>query len=140
VNAPDEPRLRSGALQRYLAESVWIPTALLPRARLRWSPIDETHARATLSDAETVATLEFEFGPGGEIVSCYSPSRERAVPGRPGQYERLPWGGRYRRYEERGGMRVPLEAEVYWVVKGKEQPYYRGNNLRLEYEFEPVRE
>jgi hypothetical protein len=28
-------------------------------------------------------------------------------------------------------MRVPLESEVYWVVNGKEQPYYRGRNIEI---------
>ena len=31
-------------------------------------------------------------------------------------------------------MRIPLESEVYWVVNGKEQPYYRGRNLAIAYE------
>ena len=135
VEAADEPHLRAGALQRYLAESVWFPTALLPRKRLRWTPIDDGHARATLTDGETAATLEFEFDPDGEIVGCYTPDRQRTAPDEPGGYETLPWGGRYRRYEERGGIRVPLESEVFWVVDGKEQPYYRGRNLRFEYDF-----
>ena len=135
VEAADGPPLGAGALQRYLAESVWFPTALLPSDRLRWSAIDETHARATLSDGETAVALEFEFGPGGEIAGCYTAGRQRAASGVPGRYDPMPWGGRYRRYEERVGMRVPLESEVYWVVDGKEQPYYRGRNLRIEYDF-----
>jgi hypothetical protein len=32
-------------------------------------------------------------------------------------------------------MWVPLESEVYWVVDGREQPYYRGRNVRVEYDF-----
>ena len=140
VDAADDPQLRTGALQRYLAESVWFPTALLPRDRLHWSPIDEAHARATLIDGETSATLEFEFGPNDEIVGCYTPDRPRALSRASGHYVKLPWGGRYRRYDKRGGVRVPLEAEVYWVVDGKEQPYYRGRNLRVEYDFAQERQ
>ena len=97
--------------------------------------MDETHARATLTDGETTATLEFEFGTGGEIVGCYTPARPRAIPESPGHYVVLPWGGRYRTYQERVGVRVPFESEVFWVVDGEEQPYYRGRNLRIEYDF-----
>lgn len=135
VEGTDGPELRAGALQRYLAESVWLPTALLPGERVSWSPIDDSHARATLTDGETSVALEFEFGPEGEIVAVYTPGRQRAESGEPGGYVMLPWGGRYHRYEERGGMRVPLESEVYWVVGGREQPYYRGRNVRVEYFF-----
>jgi hypothetical protein len=135
VQGADDTQLRTGALLRYLAESVWFPTALLPRDWLRWIPIDGSHARATLIDGETSATLDFEFGPNDEIIGCYTQDRPRPASSPRSGYVTLPWGGRYRRYDERGGVRVPLEAEVYWVVEGKEQPYYRGRNLRIEYDF-----
>jgi hypothetical protein len=132
ATAADGPELRSGALQRYLAEAVWFPTALLPSDRLAWSAIDASHARATLKDGDVTVSLDFEFGVGGEIVGVSTPSRARAL-GK-GRYTHLPWGGRYLRYEERGGMRVPLASEVYWVVNGEEQPYYRGRNLEIVYD------
>jgi hypothetical protein len=132
ASAADSPELRAGALQRYLAESVWFPSALLPSARLSWNAIDASHARATLTDGEATVSLDFEFSPGGEIVGVSTASRARAA-GK-GRYTYLPWGGRYQRYEERGGMRVPLESEVYWIVDGKEQPYYRGRNIEVAYE------
>jgi hypothetical protein len=135
VEAADEPGLRAGALQRYLAESVWFPTALLPGQGLVWSPIDESHARATLTDGETSVALDFEFGPGGEIVGSSTPGRLRAVPGQQGRYRELPWGGRYGGYEKCEGIGVPLEAEVYWVVEGREQPYYRGRNVRVDFDY-----
>lgn len=134
VDESDREELRAGALQRYLAESVWFPTALLPREGLTWNPLDDTHARATLTDASTSVSLDFEFGPGGEIVGAYTAGRLRSVAGEKGRYEQLAWGGRYRGYEERDGMRVPTEAEVYWVVQGREQPYYRGRNLDIAFE------
>lgn len=133
VKAGDGPELRAGALQRYLAESLWFPTALLPREGLEWSPLDESHARATLSHRGTSVSLEFEFGPTGEITSSYAPGRHRAAGGK-GEYVTLPWGGRYAGYRECGGVRVPMNAEVYWVVGGREQPYYRGRNLSIEYD------
>ncbi len=135
VDAADDPGLRAGALQRYLAESVWFPTALLPRQGLVWSPIDESRARATLTDGETSVSLDFEFGPGGEIVGCYTAGRLRAVPGQDGRYDEVPWGGRYRSYERLQGIRVPVESEVYWVVEGREQPYYRGRNVRVDFDY-----
>ncbi len=136
VDAEDAPSLRAGALHRFLAEAVWLPTALLPGRGVSWTAMDDSRARATLSHAGTTVALEFEFAPGGEIVACYAPARVRAVPGRKGQYGAAPWGGRYRCYEEHAGMRVPTAAEVYWVLEGREQPYYRGCNVSLDYRLE----
>jgi hypothetical protein len=135
VNAADTAELRAGALQRYLAEAVWLPTALLPGGRVTWTALNGRVARATLADGETTVSLEFEFGPDGEIVAARTPARNRAVPGKPGEYILAPWGGRFARYEEHGGMLVPTESEVYWVIEGREQPYYRGRNLDHEYGF-----
>jgi hypothetical protein len=135
VDESDGEELRAGSLLRYLAESVWFPTALLPRESLTWSAVDDTHARATLTDGGTSVSLDFEFGDGGEILGAYTAGRLRSIPGEKGRYERLPWGGRYRRYEEHDGIRVPGEAEVYWVVQGREQPYYRGRNVDVVFEY-----
>jgi hypothetical protein len=135
VNESDGAELRAGSLQRYLAESVWFPTMLLPQSGVRWSPIDDSHARAALSEGETTVTLDFEIGPDGQILSAYSAGRLRSDPANKGSYLRLPWGGRYRRYEEHSGMLVPVESQVYWIVNGREQPYYRGRNSRFEYQF-----
>lgn len=49
VTAEGTPTLASGALQRYLGEAAWFPTALLARSGVTWTAIDDTHARATLS-------------------------------------------------------------------------------------------
>jgi hypothetical protein len=135
VNERDSPDLRAGALQRYLAESVWFPTALLPESGVRWSGIDDTHARAALTEGAITVSLDFEFGDDGRILSVYTQGRRRADPGNKGGYLTLPWGGRYRGYREREGMQVPSESEVYWIVEGWEQPYYRGRNDRVEYHF-----
>jgi hypothetical protein len=137
VNAADDRRLRAGALQRFLAEAVWLPTVLLPGPGLAWAPIDDTHARVTLMDSSISVSLEFEFGRDGEVIAARTPSRMRALPGRRGEFAPTPWGGRYSRYEEHGGMLVPTEAEVYWVIDDRETPYYRGRNERLEYEMGP---
>jgi hypothetical protein len=95
--------------------------------------VDDTHARATVTDGTTAVSLEFEFAGEGEIVAVRTPARLRA--GKDGSYLPAPWGGRYRRYEEHGRMRLPAEAEVYWVLDGREEPYYRGRNESVAYTF-----
>jgi hypothetical protein len=135
VSVVDEYRkaeLNTGALQRYLAEAVWFPTALLPSQRITWSPIAHNKALATLTDAGTTVSLEFHFNAVGEITGVSTSGRYRAVDGK---FELTPWVGHFRHYEERGGMRIPVEGEVQWQLPTGAFPYWRGRLVTVEYDF-----
>ena len=132
MNERDRHELDEGALQRYLAEAVFFPTALLPQAGVTWTAIDDTHAGASLTDGATTARLDFEFSASGEIVSVSTKRRYRIDKGR---YVAAPWGGRYSRYETHEGMRVPTEANVYWIVAGRESSYIAMHVVQASYEF-----
>lgn len=125
-------RLAAGELQRYLAEAVWLPTALLPREHLQWSAIDETHAKAALTDAGVTVSLEFEFGERGEIVGVYTPARYRRVGG---EYKLFPWRGRFRNYRPFGGMMIPTGGDVEWLLPAGNLPYWRGKLTEAEFRF-----
>jgi hypothetical protein len=131
VNAQGGRELAAGALQRYLAESVWFPTALLPRKGLAWEPIDDSSARATLTDSGVSVSLDFRFGGEGEILGTYTPARYRDVNGEP---EPTPWAGSFRSYARVGGVRVPREGEVAWLLPEGRFSYWRGEIVRIEYE------
>jgi hypothetical protein len=106
----------AGALHRYLAEAVWLPTALLPSRGVTWSAIDERHARATITAGDTTVSLDFTFGADGLVQSVFTPARMRDVDGRAIP---TPWQGRFARYEERDGMKIPIEGEVEWLLPEK---------------------
>lgn len=88
--------LNSGALHRYLAESVWFPTNLLPQSGVMWSPINAHSAMATITDRGTTVSLEFRFNEVGEIISIYSPGRFGNFDG---EYKQVPWEGHFRDYQ-----------------------------------------
>jgi hypothetical protein len=124
--------LAEGELMRYLAEAPWYPTALLPSQGVRWEAVDETSAKATLRDGDVAATLLFRFDADGLVASVAAEARGRTLQGK---VVPTPWKGRWWNYEERGGMRVPTEGEVAWVLPGGAKPYWRGRIGRLAYEF-----
>jgi hypothetical protein len=125
------PGIAAGALQRYLAEAVWYPTALLPSQGVAWSAIDGSSARATLSLAGVTVSLDFRFGNDGLMQSIYAADRPRNVDGRDVP---TPWRGRCFEYEERGGMRIPVRCEVEWILPGGPQTYWRGRITEVSYE------
>ncbi len=126
------PELARGELLRYLAEAMWYPTALLPSQGVHWEPLDDTSARATLSDGGTTVSLDFHFAADGLIESSRAVSRSRTLGG---VVMESPWGGRGWRYELKDGMRIPMAGEVAWLTPEGAYPYWRGEIASLRYEF-----
>lgn len=130
---PASDELAFGELMRFLAESPWYPTVLLPSPFLKWEPVDGSHARATLTDGRTSVTLEFVFGPDGLVEKVRAKSRPRTAGKRT---EDCPWEGRFWKYERHQGMLIPTEGEVSWILPGGTLPYWRGRIEGVEYSFE----
>lgn len=132
VDQEGTPELAAGALHRYLAESAWFPTALLPRDGLTWEAVDDSTARVTLTDAGIGVTLQTHFGPSGEIVRVEA-ERYRDVAG---VGVLTPFVGHFRAYREIHGMQIPMEGEVEWILPEGRFSYWRGQVERLEYRVE----
>ena len=126
------PEMAEGELMRFFAEAAWYPSALLPGQGVRWAAIDARSARATLVDGPTSITLTFRFGEDGTIETVRADSRGRTVDGR---VVPTPWQGRFWNYQSRGGIRVPLDGEVAWLLPEGEKPYWRGRITDIAYEF-----
>ena len=123
------PEIAAGALVRYLAEAAWLPTALLPYEGVKWTPIDQSSARVSLTDGPTSVWLDVLFGKNGEIDTV-STVRPRDVKGTP---VLTPWMGHFHDYEAKDGMIIPLAAEVEWIVSGERVPYWRGEIIEASY-------
>lgn len=132
VDPPRSPALNEGELLRYLGEAPLYPTALLPAMGVRWTPVDDRSARATLTDGDTTVSLVFHFNDRDEVerVSGWRPFL------RPdGASESRPWTGRWGDYARHGGLWVPTRGEVAWGPPGRERAYWTGRIERLDYEF-----
>lgn len=132
ADADKKTELNSGALQRFLAEAVWLPTSLLPSENLVWSEINENRALATLSESGTTVSLEFRFNKAGEITEVFSPARFREFES---EFIKTPWLGRFWNYVERSGMMIPTEGEVEWQLPEENMPYWKGKLVDARYEF-----
>lgn len=121
-----------GELMRYFIEAAWYPTALLPSQGVRWAAVDDRSAKATLSDGDLEVTLTFVFSADGLIERTRADARgyatgDRLVP--------MPWEGRWSNWQVQDGMRVPMSAEVAWLLPQGRKPYWRGTIQTLKYEF-----
>ena len=123
VNSRGTPAMSQASLQRWLAEAVWAPGALLPASGVRWAAIDDTSARATVTSGGTTVSLDFFFGADGLVSRIYSPARAREFNGKT---EPTPWQGRWSDYAERGGVKVPTRGEVEWLLPEGPQVYWKG--------------
>jgi uncharacterized protein DUF6544 len=124
------PEMASGALLRYLAEAVWLPSALLPRCGVRWSAVDDSTARASITDHTTTVSMEVHFGARGEITRIaaerYRDDNGKAV--------LTPWIGTYHDYGRSSGMMVPMRSEVGWMLPDGWFPYWRGQMVAAVFE------
>lgn len=127
------PELNAAALHRFLAESVWYPSALLPGFGVQWRAIDARRGLASLSDAGNVVSLEFRFNAADEVESVYTPGRYQRV-GK--TYVHTPWEGHFADYIRQDGMCVPRRGEVGWYRDGQLGMVWRGAITRFDFTFE----
>ncbi len=121
-----------GELMRFFAEAAWYPTALLPSQGVRWEPLDDHSARATLVDGPLSLTMTFSFAPDGTLHSVRAEARGRTVAGK---IVMTPWEGRWSDAQLHDGMRVPMTGEVAWLTPQGRKPYWRGKITSLKYDF-----
>jgi hypothetical protein len=123
------PENNQGELLRFFAEATWYPTALLPSQGVRWEAIDDTSARATLTDGATTVSLVFQFNAEGAIATMRTEARYRD------KLTAMPWSGRFWEYSVRNGMLIPLEGEVGWEYPEGTRLYFKGRVTEINYEF-----
>jgi hypothetical protein len=118
-----------GALLRWLAEAVWFPYGFVGE-RIRWEPIDDRSARATLLQGDLPVSAVVEVDEEGKFVRIRG-NRYRDVGG--GRAVLTPWIGRCTDYREFNGFRVPASVDVNWDLADGEFSYARFRVTTLEY-------
>lgn len=121
----------TGELMRFFAEAVWYPTALLPSQGVHWERVDDRSARASLTDGEISLSMLFTFNEQDLIDKVHAAARGRTVSGK---VIPTPWQGHFWNYAERGGMRVPLDGEVAWLLPQGAKPYFCARITEIVYE------
>jgi len=109
------PKIDEGALQRYLAEIVWLPTAALS-AHIDWEPIDSHAAKAHFQVGNTRVSGIFHFNEAGEVQQ-FQTMRYR---GNDPQAEREPWVIDVQKTDMHHGFRIPVAVTITWKLKERD--------------------
>jgi hypothetical protein len=126
VDIHGKQQYNESELLRWLGESVWFPTNLLPSENLKWTAIDTLSARLTFNYKGLSLFYIISFNNRGEIVQMetkrYMDEKKLEtwiiIPGK---------------YEEINGVIIPTKAEVFWRLKEGDFSYAKFTVQRIEY-------
>jgi hypothetical protein len=130
VDREDGGDFAVAALQRYLGETIWLPTALLPGQGVHWEALDAQRARASIRAGAATASLEFSFDADGRVVAILAAQRSYDDGKHPQRL--LPWRARVLRHGAIGGVGVPVEATVEWLFPEGAFAYWRGRPVAID--------
>ncbi|MFD1256642.1 DUF6544 family protein [Mucilaginibacter terrae] len=115
-----------GELLRWLAESVWFPTNLLPSENLHWLPIDEQTAKLLFTYKGMSLTYIVSFE-GGEITQVQTTRYINA--------EKLEtWIGKFSAYQKMNDIIVPTKIEAVWRLAKGDFSYAKFHVLQIDYD------
>ncbi len=113
-------------LLRWLGESVWMPTNLLPDENKEWIPIDENTAKITFYWNGQSVYYNVHFNDAGQITKLET---ERYM-----EKDRLEkWVGHVGDYHEVDGVKVPGSIKATWLLDKGDHNYARFKVTAFEY-------
>lgn len=119
-------------LSRYLMESIWFPTALLPSNYISWKEIDDLNAIATLSYGTQHVSAQFTFNEHGDIAYITSHDKYRDFKG---SFEKEQFTLHCKNYQIFQHIRIPSEVEFIWNLEGKDFCYGKFKITSIKYKF-----
>jgi hypothetical protein len=116
-------------LMRWLAETPWFPTSLLPNKYLHWEGVNSSSAKAIIEYENIKASVIFYFNEQGQIVKLNA-DRYRATNN---SYSKDKWIGYYTDYAKVNDMMIPKEIEAAWNLSSGEFSYAKFKITDIEY-------
>ncbi len=124
------PELDVSSLLRYLSETPWFPTALLPSDYLNWEPLDEHSAKVVINDHGVTASVIFFFDERGAITELVSEDRYRTAGN---EQIKTRWGGYYQNYSEMNGIKIPTQIEGIWHLDEGDFSYAKFTLTQIDF-------
>jgi len=112
ANDGPNPQINEAALQRFLGEMVWYPSAALSDY-IDWKDLDPQTAKATMTLGGLSGTGEFNFDDDGHVRSFSALRYQGSGP----EAKRLEWIVQVTSRKEFEGIIVPSSGEVTWKLE-----------------------
>lgn len=125
----DGQKINQGAAVRYLAETIWFPSAALSEF-IEWEETGLNRAKATMTHGEVIVEGEFTFNEQGHPVSFIA---DRFYD-KTGKLERWLIEIDEKSYRSFNGRIVPTKANVTWKLKDGDFTWYELEVENIEYE------
>jgi hypothetical protein len=116
-----------GELQRWLAESVWFPTNLLPSDKVSWTAINTDSSKLSFN----YRTVSFDF-----IVTFNAIGEITTVEGHRFMTEKTKekWTCKMANYREVNAIKIPFSNQALWKLNGVEYCYAKFEIQKIEYD------
>lgn len=122
------PEMDQGALQRYLSEISWFPTAWLSDY-IEWQAIDAHLVQATMRLPGVTGSIVLHVNEQGQLTSI---TADRYMEDH-GRYRLTPWTVQSNEYQEVDGMRIMTSFDVIWHLDSGDFTWFRGKITEIEY-------
>lgn len=107
--------LNQAELLRWLGESVWMPTNLLPNEYITWSTINDSTSKLTMEYNGISVFYDVYFNSTGQIIRLET---ERYM-----EDTKKKWIGEVSNYNEVEGMMVPTNIKASWILDNEKYTY-----------------
>lgn len=123
--------MNKASLVTFLAESFLAPSVVL-QDYIKWESMDETHAKATISNYGISAEGIFTFNDNGEMTSFTT--NDRVATEIDGTTQKVKWTAICSDYKEDNGIKKPTSLKAIWHYNEGDQTYFNGDEVVIEYD------
>ncbi|UNK18786.1 hypothetical protein MNQ98_01695 [Paenibacillus sp. N3/727] len=123
--------MNKACLVTFLSESLIMPNAVL-QPYITWEAVDDTHAKATISYNDLLASGIFTFNENGELLSFTT--EDRSVISADGAIQQVRWSVEFKDYKMIGEIKQPTHLQAVWTYDHGDLIYFDSNCFTVEYD------
>lgn len=132
ANAQNHEKVNQATLQRYLAETVWFPSASLS-SYITWETLDNYSAKATLEYNGTKGSGVFYFDKEGNFKKFVAMRYQDSNALNPTE-----WTVIATKTEERNGIKIPVECEASWTLENAKWTWLKLKITDIHYNLKDI--